>query len=373
MFARVSQPPPDYSKMLKEAAELGAQAKCAELQPTATACDCGSATTAESTTTRTKRYGSSQADVDTGLILPFERTPVRDYLPGKPTDAYTYFHHYLNRLGKDSPASPKDFTSLPMLHIWPRFFEAYSNHWQRFRGRDSVVFLEIGVQSGGKIPLLREYFGPGFVYVGIDVNPTCKMFESEDWIHIEIGDSGDRAFLQSVLAKHPKIDVFLDDGGHTMHQQRLAMELVLPHLQADGVYVCEDLSTSWSPMFGGVPYGDESVQSFRDTTMMGLVLKSISWLNSGWMPGKPMEFAAPDRAEFDGRWVDTPWWKEFARTVKSIHVYNQLVVYEKGLVETPYHTFSVGTFIPYQDSGVRPKVQWDSVLARVKQLIQSPW
>ena len=113
-----------------------------------------------------------------GLIQPLERSsPVRDYLPGKHTDTYTYFHHYMNQFGQLSPLSPKDFTDLPMLHIWPSFFEAYHNHWSRYRGKSNIVFMEIGVQSGGKIPLLRDYFGPGFQYIGIDINPSCKKFE----------------------------------------------------------------------------------------------------------------------------------------------------------------------------------------------------
>ena len=59
----------------------------------------------------------------------------------------------------------KNFTELPLLDTWIHYFEAYHNHWQRYRGKE-VVFMEIGVQSGGKIPMLRDYFGPGLTYGG---------------------------------------------------------------------------------------------------------------------------------------------------------------------------------------------------------------
>ena len=156
-----------------------------------------------------------------------------------------------------SPKAPKSsFKTLPMWRSWPAYFEAYHNHFQRYRGAKEVVFMEIGVQSGGKIPMLRDYFGPGLTYVGIDINPSCKMFESpDDKIHIEIGSSSNREFLQSMKEKYPKVDIFLDDGGHRMSQQRLSMEMMLPHLQPDGVFMCEDLATSWGEGFGGIPWG----------------------------------------------------------------------------------------------------------------------
>lgn len=198
------------------------------------------------------------------------------------------------------------------------------------------------------------------------------MFESEDWIHIEIGDTGDREFLASILQKYPKVDLFLDDGGHTMTQQRLSMEMLLPHVEPNGVFMCEDLSTSWGTQFNGVPFGTSASPDFRDRTMMGLVLRSVEWLQAGWIGGRVMT-PSLDHQELDETWKDTPWWREFAKSVKHIHVYNQLVVYEKGFVETPYATKTVGTSIPYTASGQKPKVQWGPILDRIKTLTKSPW
>ena len=36
------------------------------------------------------------------------------------------------------------------------------------------------MKSGGKIPLLQNYFRSGLKYVGIDINPSTKMFDSAD-------------------------------------------------------------------------------------------------------------------------------------------------------------------------------------------------
>ena len=132
------------------------------------------------------------------MIPPFVKKPLKEYLPNRRTDGYNYFHRYVELFSRDALDPPKDMDDLPMLHIWPTYFEAYQNHWQRFRGEDEIVFMEIGVQSGGKIPMLRDYFGPGFVYVGIDINDGCKHFDNGDWVHIEIGDSQDPTFMEHI-------------------------------------------------------------------------------------------------------------------------------------------------------------------------------
>ena len=61
------------------------------------------------------------------------------------------------------------------------------------------------------------------------------------------------------------------------------------------------------------------------------------------------------------------WWKEFAKTVKHIHYYNQLVVYEKGPLETPFATRTVGSEIPLQYSGEHEKVEWESVMRTLRE------
>ncbi|KAL7444719.1 hypothetical protein ACHAXM_010927 [Skeletonema potamos] len=310
-----------------------------------------------------------------GLILPFERTELKVYLEKgkKMTDTYTYFHHYMRLFGAEQPDSPKDFETLPLLHIWPIYFEAYHNHWQRHRGKE-VVFMEIGVQSGGKIPLLRDYFGKGLTYVGVDINKSTKKFESADWIHIEIGSSDDPEFLAKLREKYPKVDLFLDDGGHTMNQQRVAMKEMLPHIQPDGVYMCEDLSTSWSEKFSGSKFKDSRDSEFLEKTMVGLVHRSMDWLQAGWIPGKVMwedNMESEEMRNFFG--PNESWWLEFHRTVRHIHYYNQLVVYEKGYREPVFPVKTIGDKIPYKDSGEHAKVDWGPILDRVSNYTNSEW
>ncbi len=48
-----------------------------------------------------------------------------------------------------------------------------------------------------------------------------------------------------------KFDIIVDDGGHTMEQQITSFELLFPHVKSGGIYVVEDLHTSYWKMYGG--------------------------------------------------------------------------------------------------------------------------
>ena len=283
-------------------------------------------------------------------------------------DVYTPFHDYFVHFGRGHIAE-EDFPELPLFHTWLNYLEMYHNHMSRFRGRD-VIFMEIGVQSGGKIPLLRHYFGEGFVYVGVDVNPSTKRYESADWVHIEVGDSSDPAFLAELRAKYPHVDIFLDDGGHRMDQQMIALREMLPHVQPQGVYILEDLSTSWTPGFGGLPQGRASNPAFLDSTTVGLVHKTFDWLQAPFVDPSVASAMDPDRVE-DIRQdlFDEAWWKVVPGQVRHIHYYSQAVVYEKGITYQPDHLRTVGDEIPYQPSGEHPPVDWHLILKRIQELM----
>ncbi len=160
--------------------------------------------------------------------------------------------------GRDSasvaaPANPlaEYFFNNPgrMINKWHHYLEIYHRHFAAFRDQSPVV-VEIGVWQGGSLQMWREYFGPGCRIVGIDNNPRCRKFADEHTM-ILIGDQGDREFLASVRSRVPKIDILIDDGGHTMGQQIATFEELYPHIQRHGIYLCEDVHTSLLNPFGG--------------------------------------------------------------------------------------------------------------------------
>lgn len=136
-----------------------------------------------------------------------------------------------------------------LLHKWLHYFEIYDHHFSRYRGKP-VNIVEIGVFHGGSIQLWKDYFGPQAKIYGVDIDPRCKQFEEEN-VRILIGDQGNRTFLRQLKQEIPRPDILIDDGGHLMHQQIATFEELYPFVADDGVYLCEDLHTSYWPSWGG--------------------------------------------------------------------------------------------------------------------------
>ena len=65
------------------------------------------------------------------------------------------------------------------------------------------------------------------------------------------GSQEDIEFLKTVNSKQDYFDVIIDDGGHTMTQQITSFIYLLPKVRSGGIYIIEDLETSYSPNYGG--------------------------------------------------------------------------------------------------------------------------
>lgn len=197
-----------------------------------------------------------------------------------------------------------------LIHKWHHYFDVYERHFSQYRNKE-MVLLEIGVFQGGSLQMWRNYFGDKAKIFAIDIDPNCKQFEDEG-TKILIGSQSDRAFLKEVLKQIPPIDIFIDDGGHTMKQQIVSFEEVFPHIKPDGIYLCEDLHTSYWGTHGG---GYKRANSFIEYSK-----NWIDYLNAYHSQSKKLRV------------------NSFTKSAKSIHYYDSIVVIEKGLREKPVHS-----------------------------------
>jgi hypothetical protein len=128
----------------------------------------------------------------------------------------------------------------PGIWKWRHYFSIYHRHLAKFVGHE-VHVLEIGIYSGGSLPMWRSYFGPGCQVYGVDVEPACAAHE-QDGIRVFIGDQADPKFWERFLSDVPRVDVVIDDGGHKASQQIESIRSLLPRMAMGGVYICEDIN-----------------------------------------------------------------------------------------------------------------------------------
>lgn len=129
------------------------------------------------------------------------------------------------------------------------YLVVYERYFRKFVNKP-VNMLEIGVRDGGSLEVWKKYFGDQANIFGLDITPECKKFE-EDRVKIFIGDQADKTFMNSIADEMPKLNIVLDDGGHTMEQQINSFEVLYPKLAYGGVYICEDCGTSYLSDYGG--------------------------------------------------------------------------------------------------------------------------
>jgi hypothetical protein len=110
--------------------------------------------------------------------------------------------------------------------------------------------LEYGVSHGGSLQMWKQYFHQQSLIIGVDIDPKCLSL-AEPGVEIVIGDQENAKTHAQLREKYGDFDIVIDDGGHTMHQQIATFQGIYPAVKMGGLYIAEDLHTSYMPDWGG--------------------------------------------------------------------------------------------------------------------------
>ncbi|HEX9334765.1 MAG TPA: class I SAM-dependent methyltransferase [Pseudonocardiaceae bacterium] len=192
-------------------------------------------------------------------------------------------------------------------------------HYERYLAplRDRrIKILEIGVgghhvaPGGESLRMWRDYFPRAQIY-GVDLYD--KRDVAEQRIRIFQGDQSDKRFLAELVAETGPVDIVIDDGSHVNDHVLTAFRFLFPHLTDGGLYLIEDLQSSYWPAFGGVP---DDRDDPRTTT--GFLKTLVDGLQH-------QEFLAPE--DYQPSYLD--------RSVVGVHVHHLFAVIEKGANTEP--------------------------------------
>jgi len=219
-----------------------------------------------------------------------------------------------------------------LLNKWEHYIDIYDQYFHKYRNKE-IVFVEIGIAHGGSLQMWRTYFGEKATIIGIDVNPECKKFE-EGNTKIYIGSQEDENFLQQLKLEIPQADILLDDGGHTMKQQITTFNVLFNHIKEDGIYVCEDLHTSYWFEYGG---GYKKSKSFIEFS------KNFIDNINGWHARKK------DNSKM---------YNFITESVFGVHYYDSMIILEKRKMIKPESTLKGTETLSYhfKDFGHRKKI-----------------
>lgn len=161
------------------------------------------------------------------------------------TDKSSKYHNYLNK------------------------YEFYLNRWKDA----DFVLLELGVFKGASLKMWGDYFKKATIY-GVDIQLECKKYEQEN-CKVIIGDLGNEEVLEKIGELKPTIIV--DDASHLWSHQIKAIYHLLPKLQSGGVFIMEDLETSFSS-YSYMNYDDATVSGYDFCSALAEVVSSREFL-----------------------------------------------------------------------------------------------
>ena len=125
------------------------------------------------------------------------------------------------------------------------FTEFYFNY---FKDLKHPIILEIGTWKGNSVRMFNEFFNGDCEIYTIDIDPNHDVSVLGDNIHFFVVDQGNEEQLKDFVNKigNTKFDIILDDGSHQIYHQMLTYLIFRKILKKDGMYIIEDLHTSFS-------------------------------------------------------------------------------------------------------------------------------
>lgn len=147
------------------------------------------------------------------------------------------------------------FLILPLPRIFSTFGtdkerrgeHAYGTTYQSLFGPmrfKRIKLLEIGLLEGASLLAWRCFF-PFATMIGIDIDPKPHLAAPRTRTYL--ADQGSADDLALLCQREGPFDIIVDDGSHLSHHQIFSFRHLFPSLKEGGIYVIEDVQTSfWS-------------------------------------------------------------------------------------------------------------------------------
>jgi hypothetical protein len=162
------------------------------------------------------------------------------------------------------------------------YYSEFYDRWFSPIKEKVTDICEIGVWNGCSLRAFEEYF-PNANILGIDLED--KSYLNNDRIQTIQLDQGNSSQLDATLQflnlQNRQFDFILDDGSHDVEHQQLTFGKFFPLVKSGGVYIIEDLGTSYFNL-GQNLYGYQTTQTkINNNTIQFLNQRPFNslWIN----------------------------------------------------------------------------------------------
>lgn len=131
-------------------------------------------------------------------------------------------------------------------HDYARYYQKHFEHLQD----NSIRLIELGVggyeypdRGGSGLRMWSEFFTNGQIF-GVDLYDKSGLKFNPN-VTVLKGSQADEDFINSLIAQSGPPDIIIDDASHLNGLTIKSFALLFPHLKNGGIYVIEDLESSW--------------------------------------------------------------------------------------------------------------------------------
>lgn len=159
-------------------------------------------------------------------------------------------------------------------HGYQRVYPWFLSHFKEA----PINLLEIGIADSESIKLWRNYF-ENINLFALDILPI--EVKDEDIKVFQVDQSKENELVQFALNINIKFDVIIDDGSHVPEHQLLTLKTLWKSLKEAGVYIIEDIETSY--------WGRSSLYGYKfnsnKVNTLNVLLNVINYINSKFLLG----------------------------------------------------------------------------------------
>ena len=182
------------------------------------------------------------------------------------------------------------------------FINIYEKYLKEHRNK-KINLLEIGVENGESLRMFSNYFNNAKI-IGLDIIEKKYNIKNTE---IFCGNQTDKKILFKIIKKYKSLDIIIDDGSHQNSDIKKSFSYLFPKLKLGGLYIIEDLQTSYVSNWGG----DGNNFNNKKTTMN--FIRSLA-----------------DRMHYQD--IDNPFYKKnkFDGMIEFVHIYRNIAFIKKG-------------------------------------------
>lgn len=162
----------------------------------------------------------------------------------------------------------------------------YEKYFSPIRDQ-AITLMELGIggyefpdRGGASLKMWYEYF-PNAKILGVDIHKKTGI--DNDRIKTIQGSQNNNGLFWNLFLSTERPNIIIDDASHINRFTIESFQILFPHLAPGGIYVVEDIESSWAPA-GSWADGCADYRNMEAATTVNFFRRLIDEMNAQYIP-----------------------------------------------------------------------------------------